>query len=311
MPKVSIVVPVYNVEHYIYRCLDSIQKQTMSDIEIIVVNDATPDNSMIIVEELASVDKRIMILNHEENSGLMYARRTGYMSASSKYVMFCDSDDYLPDNAVNALFEAAEETQADIVSGNTMYISIEGKQIPRLENLRYGGDRIGVLQALLRKEYPHNLWGKMYKASLLQEFPYQTLKHFTNGEDAYLFYQVIENTDKVVHLNSYVYYYVQNKESSTNVRFNDNAIKCICQVGKLREETVSKYPCLYRDLFRYNHLILKSLFIEGYDKDTNLSSYISQYDLGDYLSIRSSLKYFSILELMKWWVRFQHKKTAL
>ena len=82
MPKVSVVVTVYNVEKYIRRCIESIQKQTIKDIEIIVVDDGTPDNSMSIVEEIAHNDDRIRIILHEKNMGLMWARKPGYTTAN-------------------------------------------------------------------------------------------------------------------------------------------------------------------------------------------------------------------------------------
>src|SRR5690554_455582 len=94
-PLVSIIIPVYKVEKYISRCLDSILNQTFQDFEIILVNDSSPDDSIRIAEEYAQRDTRIRILHNEENSGAGWSRMVGYTNAKGEYITFCDSDDYL------------------------------------------------------------------------------------------------------------------------------------------------------------------------------------------------------------------------
>ena len=106
--KVSVIIPIYNVEKYIEGCLQSICKQTLKDIEIICVNDGTPDNSMKIVEKLAKKDKRIIIIN-KENGGQSSARNLGIEKAKGKYVYFIDSDDQLKENALEVLYNRMEE----------------------------------------------------------------------------------------------------------------------------------------------------------------------------------------------------------
>ena len=139
MPKVSVIVPVYNVEKFIRRCLISIQQQSLDDIEIIVVNDATPDNSMAIVQELAKDDHRITILNHEKNLGPMCTRETGYMAAIGDYITFCDSDDYMPKDALEKLYSTAVASNADIVSGNSIYLTVKGEKDSPAVILHSGG----------------------------------------------------------------------------------------------------------------------------------------------------------------------------
>ena len=167
-PLVSVVVPVFNVEKYIRRCIESIQKQTIKDIEIIVVDDSTPDNSIEIVEEMAKADDRIRIIRHERNMGLMWARRTGYMAANGEFIGFCDSDDYLPINALELLYNEALSSGADVVSGNLTLIKSNGEQEQLRSILRYGNDKINAFKSLLRGELRHNLCSKLFKASILQ-----------------------------------------------------------------------------------------------------------------------------------------------
>lgn len=305
MPLVSIVIPVYNVEKYIRRCLMSIQQQSLSNIEIIVVNDCTPDNSMAIVEKFAKDDKRIRIINHEKNMGLMWTRRTGYMSATGDYITFCDSDDCLPPIAIEKLYRAAIESDADIVCGNYIYITTKGEEIIHKNELRYGCYNINFLKSLLRHEMVKTLWGKLFKASLLQNHKYHTYEHVTNGEDGCLLYQVVANTNKIIMIDDIVYNYMQNLTSSTQRRFNDDAIKSICISNKIMHNIVSSYPELYTDLNRCITNKLCGLYIMGYNKNTDLSKHISENGLSHYISFKNIVMYLYPFQIIKGIIRYR------
>ena len=115
MPQVSIVVPIYNVERYLSYCLDTLRAQTLRDIEIICVNDGSPDHSAAIAEAHASLDKRIRVIN-KPNGGLSSARNAGINAARGDYLMFVDSDDYLAEEACESVVSAFESNNADIVT---------------------------------------------------------------------------------------------------------------------------------------------------------------------------------------------------
>lgn len=112
--KVSIIVPVYNVEKYIDRCLNSLVNQTLKEIEIIIVNDNTPDNSMKICEEYAKRDNRIKIYNKEQNEGLGLTRNYGIKKANGEYIAFVDSDDYVDNDFYEKLYNKIIKTNSDI-----------------------------------------------------------------------------------------------------------------------------------------------------------------------------------------------------
>lgn len=114
MVKVSVVIPIYNVEEYIEECLLSALNQTLKEIEIICVNDGTPDNSMKIIEKYAKTDKRIVIVN-KENGGLSSARNAGLRVATGEYVYFMDSDDYILNDALEVLYDEAEKNNLDTI----------------------------------------------------------------------------------------------------------------------------------------------------------------------------------------------------
>ncbi len=114
MPKVSVIIPVYNVEQYVERCLTSVLNQTLQDIEIIIVDDETPDRSMEICERYAAEDSRIRI-HHQTNRGLGLSRNSGIELSTGTYLAFLDSDDYLAPNALQRLYTLAEDHDLDIV----------------------------------------------------------------------------------------------------------------------------------------------------------------------------------------------------
>lgn len=114
MVKISVIVPVFNVEDYLKECLDSIINQTLNDLEIICVNDGSTDNSLGILEDYAKMDTRIQIIS-QENKGQSAARNNGLQFATGDYIYFCDSDDYLDLNALDELYSIAEEKSADLV----------------------------------------------------------------------------------------------------------------------------------------------------------------------------------------------------
>ena len=290
--KVSVVIPIYNVEDKVDRCLESILTQSLHDLEIIVVDDGTPDNSMQVVERYAAGDNRFRIVAHERNRGLMQARKTGYMMAEGDYVLFCDSDDYLPPRAVETFYNEAMRTGADVVSGDlTLVFPVDGQQEVRGSVLRYGSAMIPVYKSLLLDEYHHNLCGKLFRRSLLQDHDYTTIEHFTNGEDGFLFYQVMEHVGKVVHLQKPLYCYVQNDKSSTRFRYGENAIHSICMLNQLRLKLADKYPEIRRYAQAKVSEVVSSLYARGYDKDANLDKYVVDCSLSGYASPGSVFKY--------------------
>lgn len=112
--KISVIIPVYNVEKYLVECLDSVINQTFTDIEIICVNDGSTDNSLVILENYANKDSRIKIIS-QENKGVSCARNTGIAFSNGKYIYFIDSDDYLELDALNKLYNLAEDNSLDLI----------------------------------------------------------------------------------------------------------------------------------------------------------------------------------------------------
>ena len=112
--KVSVIVPVYNTEKYLRRCLDSLVNQTLDDIEIIIIDDKSPDNSALIIDEYKKkYDNKIKVIHNKTNKGIGYNRNIGIKKSSGKYIMFIDSDDYLDRSACEKLYSKAVNEQLD------------------------------------------------------------------------------------------------------------------------------------------------------------------------------------------------------
>lgn len=295
MPKVSVCIPVYNVEQYIGRCLESVLSQSLKDIEVIVVNDCTPDNSMEIVERYVDKDCRVKLLIHSENRGLMVARHTAYMAAHGDYITFLDSDDTLAEGALENLYNAAVGTQADIVSGVIEYIPTKGAHYLWKNKLLYGSDKISVFKSLLKDEFGHNLCSRLFRRELLQDYPYETFEMATNGEDAMLFYQVVDNSSSVIAIDNIVYEYRQNICSSSQVRLSDNALRSIAQANFVIVRVVGKYNILHRLLDKRVSRSYWGFICNNYD----IEKYFKEVGLGNFSRVSNLLHNHSLISAFK------------
>ena len=195
--KVSVIVPVYKTEKFIYRCLDSILNQSLHDIEIIVVNDCTPDNSMRIVTEYAHKDKRLHIINNPINLGPMLTRKVGYQQAIGDYILFCDSDDYLPIDALERMYVAIEQSKADIVVSAYTYIGVNGEKTKIINRISGGEASYDAYLALFDNELKHSLCAKIYSRKLFANYEYETFEKQANAEDFVLFCQLLKHVTKI------------------------------------------------------------------------------------------------------------------
>lgn len=302
MPKVSVLVPVYGVEKYIERCARILFEQTLNDIEFIFVDDCTPDRSMEILKsiieeyQLRFAEKKYEVKTERmpTNSGLAAVRRQGIQLATGDYITFCDSDDIMPEDAVETLYNLAVESGADIVSGDMQMLYDDGTTKRSFISLPYGGDRESVYRALLSREYSHTLCSKLFQNNLLQGHEYITLMHATNGEDGMLFYQVLQHATKAVHLNKVVYTYYQNMQSSTHVRIKEQGLYSIVLLNKIRINTCGKIDTLKNDTWVYVSKVLNGLLAEGYNKDGVLKKIIKEENMGEFILPIKMLRRYSL-----------------
>ena len=219
--KITVIVPVYNVENYLEKCLDSLINQTYKNLEIIVINDGSTDNSGEICQEYAQKDNRIVYIE-KENGGLSDARNVGLDKMTGSYVTFIDSDDWVELDYVEILYKKIIEYQADISVGNyysynedeeTYYFHIYGDSY--YEKVY---DNISIFENLYESQEMKSFalisaWGKLYKAKL---FDYLRFDKGKLGEDGYFNQKMYLSVNKVVYLNKGLYAYRQRSGSITN-----------------------------------------------------------------------------------------------
>ena len=296
-PQVSIIIPVYNVERYLRRCVESILNQSLSNLELIMIDDFSTDGSLNIAEEYEKKDRRVHVLHNEENLGPMISRETGYLRAQGDFVTFCDADDALPLDSIEILYNNAINTKSDIVFGYMRYIDVSGKQEDMIRSPFRQAGRIEFYESMLSGSTPHSLCAKLFKRELLHDHNYQNFPHFTNGEDGLLLYQVVANVNKVTYVDMPVYNYYQNWQSSTQKRFSDNAIRNIVCFNKFKETLCGKYQELEITLFRTISTIFRNLIEEEYG--VSVRKYVMEFDMERYLSLKEMHKYLSIFEYLK------------
>ena len=218
--KITVIVPVYNVENYLEKCLDSLINQTYKNLEIIVINDGSTDNSGKICQEYAQKDNRIVYIE-KENGGLSEARNVGLDKMTGSYVTFIDSDDWAELDYVEILYKKIIEYQADISVGNyysynedeeTYYFHIYGDSY--YEKVY---DNISIFENLYESQEMKSFalisaWGKLYKAKL---FDYLRFEKGKLGEDGYFNQKMYLSVNKVVYLNKGLYAYRQRSGSIT------------------------------------------------------------------------------------------------
>ena len=171
MPLFSIIVPVYNTEKYISKCLDSLINQTFKDIEIIVVNDASTDNSKKIIEDYIKIDNRIIYIEHKENKNLLLARKTGNTASSGKYITYVDSDDELDITACEKVYNIIKEKDYDIIYFGTKVISdrdTKDMQWSLLTN-RYNINTDYLINEAINRRIPHSMWGKFFNKEIISK----------------------------------------------------------------------------------------------------------------------------------------------
>lgn len=219
MPKISIIVPVYNVEKYLTRCIDSILSQTFTDFELILVDDGSPDGCPAICDAYARKDSRIRVI-HKENGGLSDARNAGLEVASGEYIGFVDSDDFVHPQMYELLYTASMMHNAGIVQCG-FYRFNEMDEISPFQKETLQSICILEKESYLDHFYPKNCYiitstvcNKLYKSKIFQELRFPFGRYY---EDSYIFLQTLDNCaqgqEKVILLPNQLYWYMQREGS--------------------------------------------------------------------------------------------------
>ncbi|MCB2293951.1 glycosyltransferase [Clostridium algoriphilum] len=259
--KVSLIIPVYNVEDYIEKCLRSVLSQTLKDIEIIIVNDGSTDQSMKIVGSFEDEHSNIHIIN-KKNGGLSSARNRGLKVASGKYVAFIDSDDYIDETMLQQLYNSAEANNLDIVSCDLTKVDLSGKVLGIEKNtLKYDHtyDKHEVIGEYLLNNIPSYAWNKLYKKELFDKYEI-TYPEGRLYEDIKPTFELLSKAVKVGFIDKPLYFYVQRGGAITKVpsfKAGFDIIKTIDDIKSSLEESKLYYK--YEEVFQ--NFSLKYVFL--------------------------------------------------
>ena len=259
----SIIVPIYNVEPFISKCIKSILNQDYKELEIILVDDGSTDGSSKVVDEYALLDSRIISV-HKENEGVSEARNTGVRMAKGEYIMFVDGDDYVEPNYVSSFVYLMEKTQADMgVSYSRLVDDEKKKNLELTFEIKNG---ISVLDEMYLEKIDVAVWNKIYRKSLLDQYNirFNTLFWFAEGMtfnvECYLHFNKIATT------NFEVYHQVTNANSAVR-KFNIESWRCgqraLLFQKKLLEESEDVPKRVLNSLlfhyFGYDYVIMKGI----------------------------------------------------
>lgn len=244
-PAISVIVPVYNVEAYLKRCLDSISAQTMGDIEIIIVNDGTKDDSREVAKNATLRDPRMRIID-QENQGLGYARNTGLNVAAGEYVSFIDSDDWVDPGYLEAFYLEAERTKADLVIGTFTAVTSNERETSSYyldPALRYKDVPFNWREAREIFLTPTPVWDKFYRRSLIEDNGFRFPK--LASEDIPFKWKTMTAAARISTLPEPYYYYRVRNSSLTGGK--KNAIDVFRSHDVARRYLIEKG--LYQELY--------------------------------------------------------------
>lgn len=240
MSSISIIVPAYNVEQYIKKCIDSLLKQTYEDYEILLVDDGSTDATVDLCDEIGRLDKRIRVF-HKKNGGLSDARNFGIRMSNSKYITFIDGDDYVSNTYLETLIKMIKN-DVDIAMVSTQSI-LEQSSPKSFENndISVITAKEAVRMMLLRQNFSHCGVGKLYKRDLWRDF------YFPKGrlyEDYLTTFEIFSRAKNVSILDNKSYYYIQRIGSIMHYKCSPNTISILDVADEVTERICLFWPDL-------------------------------------------------------------------
>lgn len=268
MAKVSIVVPVYNVEKYLRKCVESIINQTFSDLEIILVDDGAEDMSGKMCDDFGDKDSRIRVL-HKKNGGLSDARNAGLQVATSEYVLFIDSDDYIAPNMVERLYELHMKYNVDMSTCGVynVYSSGEKAQYGEIEEFVCGNVE-AYAHILVGKKIPGTICNKLMKREKIKDLRFPVGKLY---EDAFFTIFLMQNIEKVAVTTEPLYYYFHRVGSITTTPFKKKDMDVVEAYQQTMDLVKEKYPKIIREaefrlIWAYFTVLDRMLLLDNYKK---------------------------------------------
>lgn len=246
-PLVSVLVPIYNVEPYLERCVESLFRQTYDNIEFVFVDDCTPDGSMALLDRLiaASPEKRVKVVRHEKNCGLSWARQTLIENCEGEYTLFVDSDDWVEDDMVEALVGKAVEEDADIC-GCDYFEDSENSSVVMEEPYPDGYEEL--MRALIQIKVKGNIFKYLVRRSLYTDNNLRFLRETKMAEDWIMTCKLFYHCRKFASVRKALYHYIKFNPTSYTARFSHASLKNI----EYQAEAIREVERFYREKGAYD-----------------------------------------------------------
>ena len=287
-PKISIIVPIYNVEQYLKECLDSILKQTFSDFELILVNDCSPDNSQMICEEYLKKDNRIKLINKLQNEGLPQARKTGFENSCGEYIVNIDSDDWVEPVYLEYLYNIAVKENADLVCCD-FYMNYPDKYIYMI-NTKDTNNRLNNLGFVS----PFSAVTYIYRRDLYEKilFPIHPI-----GEDCCITQQALFYSNKLSNASYPLYHYRIHSESMSKNKKQKQYMGRLenihLTIDFLKQKLQNNYSLIEKNIYPFINRFKYSIISDkNLRKNKNLYKFCPESKFKNYY-IKRKLKDFS------------------
>ncbi|MBR2599559.1 MAG: glycosyltransferase family 2 protein, partial [Erysipelotrichaceae bacterium] len=260
MSRVSIIVPVYNGGKVLERCVDSILTQDHRDIEVLLVDDGSKDDSLQIMEEYAKKDPRVIAI-HKENGGVSSTRNLGLERATGDYVQFMDVDDWLPFDSTKQLVRAMDDSNCDMVIGD--FYRVIDDNVSRKGSIREGGiiTRNQYADEMMKTPadfYYGVLWNKLYKKEIIDRYHIRLDENISYCEDVIFNLEYLLHVENVSVLKAPVYYYVRTKGSLVEQNMN------LQSTVKMKTSVIKYYNDFYRNILDEKDYEERKPIIYGY-----------------------------------------------
>ena len=221
---ISIIIPIYNVEPYLRRCVDSLLQQTYEDFELILVDDGSPDNCGAICDEYATLDSRVRVI-HKPNGGLSDARNAGMEIAQGAYIAFVDSDDWVTPDYLERMHTVLLETGSDICECDVLRTDGEAKIPPVEKRIHESYDTADSMSELIRDGIFHQyVWNKLYRREVISDILFPNGK---TNEDEFWTYRVFGNAKKIAKISDILYLYFQRPGSIMSQTYSLNRLDAL------------------------------------------------------------------------------------
>lgn len=264
---ISVIIPVYGVEKYLNKCIQSILSQTYTNLEIILIDDGSPDNCPFICDQYARQDFRVKVI-HKINEGLSSARNAGLDIASGQYITFIDSDDWISEDFIHTLYGALKSTNSQISVGNTQIVhvdaSINETDLKRSESLQIFTSFEAVVNM-----YQHTkglslqfvtVWNNLYEARLFNTLRFPKGK---NNEDEFVNYKLFFLANQIVYSSKKIYYYFIRNDS---IMRSEYSLSRLVKLEALEErilffDNIREKKLMNKSLYLYYHQLLYHLYM--------------------------------------------------